>query len=122
MNNRTNQTMKHDPVLTAHVTRMLDQSIEQLDPEVTKALEQRRKQALHAGRPAIPQPFLIAASLAAFLILPWLMFKSGNEAQPLSAAQPTSLSSAAEASLVTDPDFLNNWEMLDAIGEELHGT
>ena len=122
MNNRTNQAMKHDPVLTAHVTRMLDQSIEQLDPEVTEALEQRRKQALRAGRPAIPQPLLMAASLAAFLILPWMMFKSGHEVQPLSPGQPASLSSTAEASLVTDPDFLNNWEMLDAIGEELHGS
>ena len=97
MNNRTNQAMKHDPVLTAHVTQMLDQSIEQLDPEVTEALEQRRKQALRAGRPAIPQPLLIAASVAAFLILPWMMFKSGHEVQPLSPGQPASLSSTAEA-------------------------
>lgn len=121
MSNRTND-MSQDTELTDHVTRILDQSVEQLDPEVMDELQQRRKQALHAGQRNRSQPLLIAASLAAFLILPWMMLTSGKDTQGLSPGTAPDLSSATEATFVTDPDFLNNWEMLDAIGEELHGS
>ena len=120
--------MNNDQIVTAHVTRMLDQSIDSLEPEVCDELARMRQQALQS-RCRLPQPLLIAASLAAFVILPWMMLTTGQSTDTTAVntavnkrVAVSGLTDSEEASLMTDPDFLNNWEMLDAIGEELHGT
>ncbi len=117
--------MNNDQILTTHVTRMLDQSLDALEPEVCDELARMRQQALQSRR-RLPQPLLIAASLAAFVILPWMMLTTGQSTDTTAVnsigVAASGLTDSEEASLMTDPDFLNNWEMLDAIGEELHGT
>lgn len=105
-----------DNRLEQQLRQALDQSTATLDQATCDELARRRADVLStAQRSYRPQPWLIAAALATFAVLPWMLMKSG---------QPDGVTTTmtAEAGVVTDPDFLNNWEMLDAIGEEPHGS
>lgn len=103
----------------------LDRSADALDPQTLSALQQARQQALASTqarrnyRPAM----MIAASLVALILAPWLALQQQEDSAP-DFAQLEEQNYLEEqryleekSYLNEDPDMLADWDMLDAIGE-----
>lgn len=98
--------------LSRRLSQSLERSLDSLDADTQQALQQIRRDALqpprrHNLRPAM----MIAASLVALVLVPWLALR-----QP-EVAPDESVLAAENSYLSEDPDLLADWEMLDAIGE-----
>ena len=93
------------------VSATLDRSVEELDADTARQLQAVRQAALqprqHNYRPAM----MIAASLVALILVPWLTLHHPDKP----AARPNV--AADSAYLSVDPQMLSDWDMLDAIGE-----
>ncbi len=97
----------------------LDRSADELDPQTLTALQQARQQALASTtarrnyRPAL----MIAASLVALILVPWLALQQQNDPAPSFALLEEQTPLEEQSYLNEDPDMLADWDMLDAIGE-----
>lgn len=100
------------------VRATLDRSTEQLDADTLSQLQQARANALASAnaRPNLRPAMMIAASLVALILVPWLALR-----QPPPSVDVATLDNAfypADQDYLTeDPELLADWEMLDAIGE-----
>jgi len=102
----------------------LEHSLEQLDDNTVDQLQQARQQALLSAtandqfwlRPAM----MLAASLVALAVVPWLYLQQDNVG-PTTVATVTDpgVNPPPESQdyLQEDPDMLANWEMLAVLGE-----
>jgi hypothetical protein len=97
----------------------LDRSADELDPQTLSALQQARQQALASTqarrnyRPAM----MIAASLVALILAPWLALQQQEDSAPDFAQLEEQRYPEEQSYLSEDPDMLADWDMLDAIGE-----
>lgn len=91
----------------------LDRSADALDPQAVSALQQARQQAL-AGTPVrrnYRPAMMMAASLVALILAPWLALQQQKD------SAPDFVQLEEQNYLNEDPDMLADWDMLDAIGE-----
>lgn len=112
-------TPDHDE-LPRRLSQSLDRSLDSLDTETQQALQQIRRDILQPPRRNNLRPaMMIAASLVALVIVPWLALRQPEVAPDMATDMTTdTFDLAAENSYLSeDPDLLADWEMLDAIGE-----
>ena len=97
----------------------LERSADELDTQTLSALQQARQQALASTkaqrnyRPAM----MIAASLVALILVPWLALQQQDDRAPDFAQLEEQTPLEEQSYLSEDPDMLADWDMLDAIGE-----
>ena len=104
--------------LNKHIAELLDHSLELIDKDTSTALELRRIKAASI-QPSVKsnRPWLVAASVAVFLILPWLVLKPNHE-KALTPHEQQLLVEEVDI-WFEDPLFIETWEMLAVIGDEL---
>lgn len=107
-------TPDHDE-LPRRLSQSLDRSLDSLDTETQQALQQIRRDALQPRRRNLHPAMMIAASLVALVLVPWLALRQPDVTTQI--ATDESIMPADTGYLSEDPDLLADWEMLDAIGE-----
>lgn len=115
-------TPDHDE-LPRRLSQSLDRSLDSLDTETQQALQQIRRDALQPRRRNLHPAMMIAASLVALVLVPWLALRQPDVTTQMATQVTTpvatdeSIMPADTGYLSEDPDLLADWEMLDAIGE-----
>ena len=100
--------------LSRRISATLDRSVEELDADTQLQLQQLRRSALQPRQRNYRPAMMVAASLAALILVPWLALH-----QPAPVPEDAGLVDD-NSYLNVDPEMLSDWEMLDAIGEVPH--